>query len=528
MSTKNQKSQLAIIFLTVFIYLIGFGVIIPILPLLSRNFGADALQSGLLMASFSLMQFIFAPFWGRLSDKYGRRPILVFCLLGEGLAYILFAYARSLEGLFLARSLAGFFGASISTASAYISDITTENTRSKGMALIGAAFGLGFIFGPALGGGLAYWGRHIDSTPHFDTTFTALWVSGLCFLNFLFSLKFLKESLSAENRNKQEKKNRVSLLLSKFKLKTVGSLMSVYWLMSLAMAAMEATLILYMADRFHWGLSETSLGFAYIGVMMVLTQGFLVRKMIPRWGERRVLLIGLVAFIFGMSGLVWATTIPLLGVTMSFLAIGYGLANPSTMGSISLLTPAQEQGVTMGVTQSLSSLGRILGPILGGFLYKYDQHFPFLTSTGLLIISAIVIVVIYNQIPLAGQTKTSSSKSGQKANAVFDVGFFQLDNLIKNRIPFALVNLGVNWDGFYKEAIYQKFLEAQNLPTTTEKVILDLEQRQVGFERPIVVICQDGHSTSAVAAQLLAAGYQNVYSIVGGFQAVLEDRKSFM
>lgn len=405
MSSKTQKSQLVIIFLTVFIYLLGFGIIIPLMPLLSRDFGANSTQTGMLMAVFSLMQFVFSPFWGRLSDKYGRRPIILFCLLGEGFAYILFAKARSLELLFVARALAGFFGASIATASAYISDVTAEDSRSKGMALIGAAFGLGFVFGPAIGGLLAYWGHQINPETFFDTSFSSFWVAGICFANFLFGLKFLKESLRPEvsNRQPQHKSGRFQHLFKQMKLQTVGPLMLTYLLLSLSMAAMESCLILYMADYYKWGVQQTSLGFAFIGVMMVLTQGFLVRKVIPLYGERRVLLFGVFVFAFGMSGLVWGSNLATLGITIGLLAIGIGLSNPSILGSISLLSPVDQQGVTMGVTQSLSSLGRIIGPVVGGALYSFKPTAPFATATALGLLAGFVVVSIFSHIPIAGQ-----------------------------------------------------------------------------------------------------------------------------
>ncbi|HND85154.1 MAG TPA: MFS transporter, partial [Pseudobdellovibrionaceae bacterium] len=153
-----MKKNLTIIFLTVFLYLLGFGIIIPIIPNLGKTFGASPVQIGFLMSIYSIMQFLCAPLWGRLSDRIGRRPVLVYCLLGEGLAYLLFAFSRSLEVLFIARGLAGIFAASLSTATAYISDISSPQNRTKNMGLIGAAFGLGFVFGPAIGGGLAKWG----------------------------------------------------------------------------------------------------------------------------------------------------------------------------------------------------------------------------------------------------------------------------------------------------------------------------------------------------------------------------------
>lgn len=403
MNATSNKSQLAIIFFTVFLYLVGFGVVIPILPILSRNFGATALQTGLLLSVYSLMQFLFSPFWGRLSDRLGRRPILLFCLLGETLSYILFAWARSLEWLFVARILAGFFGASLSTASAYISDITPKHERSKGMALIGAAFGLGFVFGPALGGGLAVWGQHISPAPHFDTSFASYWVAGLCLANFLFGLKFLKESLS-EKSESAEKKKRFSVMWQFLSKKTVGPLMTVFLLTSLAMSSMEATLILFMGDKYQWDVKQVSFGFAYIGVMIIFTQGFLVRRLLPKWGERKVLRLGVLLFTLGLTSIALVDTIAGMGVAMTLLSLGNGLANPSTLGSISLLSDSKEQGAAMGVTQSMASLGRILGPALGGALYgSVAMTAPFWASGLMAFAGLLIVLVVYNFIPEHGR-----------------------------------------------------------------------------------------------------------------------------
>lgn len=405
MTSTSNKSRLAIIFFTVFLYLVGFGVVIPIIPLLSRNFGATALQTGLLLSVYSLMQFLFSPFWGRLSDRVGRRPILLFCLVGEALSYIIFAQARTLEWLFIARILAGFFGASLSTASAYISDITPKHERSKGMALIGAAFGLGFVFGPALGGGLAVWGHAINAEPHFDTSFAAYWVAGLCFANFLFGLKFLTESLS-EKSESAEKKKRFSVMWHYLNVKTVGTLMSVFLLSSLAMSAMEATLILFMGEKFGWDIKQVSFGFAYIGIIIVFTQGFLVRRLLPKWGERKVLRLGLALFAAGLTCIAVSVNIPMMAVAMTLLSLGNGLSNPSILGSISLLSDPKEQGAVMGVTQSMASLGRIIGPAIGGALYGYVAvTSPFWVS-GLLAATGLGIVInIYNHIPEHGRAQ---------------------------------------------------------------------------------------------------------------------------
>ncbi len=398
----SKKSQLAIIFFTVFLYLVGFGVVIPIVPILSKNFGATSFQIGLILSAYSLMQFIFAPFWGHLSDRYGRRPILLFCLLGESLAYIAFALARSFEMLLLARLFAGFFGASISTASAYISDITPVHERSKGMALIGAAFGLGFLVGPALGGGLAMWGASISDAPHFDTSFAAYWVSGLCLLNFIFGYFLLKESLT--EKKVSERESRFAVLGRSLKIPYVKNLIGVFFIASLSMSLMEATLVLYVGDLFGWGIREVSFGFAYIGLMMVLCQGFLVRRLLPIWGERKILLTGLVMMCSGFLLIGLASNITVLAISMTALAIGNAFTNPATMGSISLLSPADEQGSVMGSTQGTASLGRIIGPAVGGWIYlKVSIESPFYLSSFCMLIAILSVVTILNHLPNAAK-----------------------------------------------------------------------------------------------------------------------------
>lgn len=402
MAETQRKSQLIVIFVTVFIYLLGFGVVIPILPLLSRDFGATPLQTGLLLSAYSLMQFIFSPFWGRLSDRIGRRPVLLGCLLGEGLTYLIFAFARDLPTLFLARILAGFFGASISTASAAISDVTPPHERSRGMALIGAAFGLGFVFGPALGGGLAMWGHSINEAPYFDTSFAMFWVAGLCFANALVGLKVFKETLDPAKRF-VHKLGRFASLKMQFQRPVVGPLMAVFFLSSFAMSSMEANLVLFMGDKFNWGLREVSFGFAYIGVMIVFTQGYLVRKWLPKFGERTTLRIGLLSFAVGLTGIAIAPNLWFMTLTMTLLAVGNGLTNPSTLGSISLLSPADEQGQSMGTTQSLASLGRILGPAFGGWIYEKIQPGPFWASGALAATALAIVLMMGARVPQAAR-----------------------------------------------------------------------------------------------------------------------------
>ena len=372
--------------------------------------GATAFQAGLLISVYSLMQFVFSPFWGRLSDKYGRRPILLICLIGEIFAYLLFARARTLELLFVARLFSGFFGASISTASAYISDITPPNERSKGMALIGAAFGLGFLFGPAIGGGLTVWAEHLSTDPFFITSFSSYFVSLICLITSIFAWKYLKETLDPA-KEKPPKMNRFLQILKYFRIPTVGPLIFVFFLSSLAMSTMEATLILFAKAKFDWGIKEVSFGFAYIGIIMIFTQGYLVRKLIPKLGEKQVLRTGLVLMTMGLSGIAIAQSIAVLAVTQTLLAIGIGFVNPSILGSISLLTDPNEQGASLGTTQGMASLGRIIGPIVGGALFgALTIESPFILSGAMTMIALFVVITIFKEIPNAGQ-RTEPSRN---------------------------------------------------------------------------------------------------------------------
>lgn len=410
----TSKAQKVLIFMTVFLYLIGFGIIIPILPLLGRELGGSALQVGWLMAIFSLMQFLFSPYWGQLSDRYGRRAILVGCLLAEGLTYIWFAFARDFWSLLLARGLAGFFGASLSTASAYISDITPPKERSKGMALIGVAFGLGFVIGPAVGGAMIHFAKQISPEPLIGSTVAALFVSLLCFGTFLFAYFKLPESLPIEKRHSAQRKrtNRFLSILNKFKLSVLRPLLSVYFLSGLAMASMEATLILYVGQQFGWTSEKVSYGFAYIGIIIIFTQGFLVRRLMPLFGEKSLALLGLVSFTLGMGGIGISQSLGSMAVAMTLLSLGNGFVNPSIMGSISLASSDTEQGENLGVAQGLSSLGRILGPLLGGQLFdSVSIRAPFFLATGLGSLAILIVWTHYQSLPDSRLSTAKEAKS---------------------------------------------------------------------------------------------------------------------
>ena len=395
-----------VIFLTVFIDLVGFGIVIPLSPYLAREFNASPTEIGLLLAIYSITQFLFSPFWGSLSDRIGRRPVLLVSILGGALSYLLFAFANSFWILFAARGLAGLFGGNISTAHAYIADVTKPEERSKGMGLIGAAFGLGFIVGPVMGGLLGALGESLGSEPPLGLSFSALGAALLCLINFFSALSFLKESLPPEKRTSpREKRKRLAEIWNQLHRPVVGSLIFVYFLSGLAMAQMEAMLFPYVADVFQWDLKTSSYGFAYVGVLMVLTQGVFIRRWMPKYGEPFILAAGLLLFSISLLGIAISTTVAVLAITMTILALGNGLMRPPNLGIISLLTRADEQGAAMGVTNSTASLGRIIGPVIGGLLYEhFSRMAPFLFAGVLSAIALVIVMVQYKRLPVTGRT----------------------------------------------------------------------------------------------------------------------------
>lgn len=515
---EQNKSGLKVIFLIVFLYLVGFGVIIPLLPVLSREMGASAFEIGLLMSIYSLMQFIFSPFWGRLSDRSGRRPILLFCLLGETLSYLIFAFSRSVEMLIVARALAGFFGASISTASAAISDLTPPNERSKGMALIGMAFGLGFIVGPALGGGLSILGEHFSQEKFFSSTFTLVGVSLLCFITLLLAIKILPETYHGR-KSESSGKGRLLRLYADLGRPTIGGLIFVFFLTGTAMSCMEATLSLFAFDRFGWGIKEVSFGFAYIGVLSTFNQGFLVRRLLPKLGERKVLTMGVVLLGLGFTLIGFSTNLVLLGAAVTLIPFGLAFTNPSILGSVSLLSSKDEQGRILGTTQGTAALGRIIGPLLGGFVYEnINISAPFWAS-GLIVCAGFLLVLkLGSRIPHAA--KTTETKN---ADAPTPLGFFQFENLIRNRVPFTLITWDCDFSNWYSGV---EKMHLEKVSRAGEKLAHILSELERDPTQPIVLVCKNGDTSAKAAADLQRQGFKNVFVVAGGYHEMERQRQT--
>jgi multidrug resistance protein len=369
-------SPLVIIFVTVFIDLLGFGIIIPLLPFYAESYGASATVVGMLGTSFSLMQFLFSPVWGRLSDRIGRRPIILIGLAGSCVSYLVLALAGSLSLIFLARIVGGIAGANIPTAQAYIADVTTPENRARGMGLVGAAFGLGFIFGPALGGILSHLG---PSAP--------MWfASALCGANLLAAWFLLPESRHASPA--RVTLGRLDSLRLAMRDRRLVLLLSLYFIVTAAFSGFEATFALFSERRFGFTVSTIGYLFAFIGGTLALVQGMLVGRAVTRIGEARLIPIAICIIGLGIGLVPFAWSIPALLGAVGTLAVGMGFNGPALSSMVSRLTHADDQGGMLGLASSLASLGRVVGPAWGGFLFDtMGMTTPYLSAAAIMFVA---------------------------------------------------------------------------------------------------------------------------------------------
>jgi multidrug resistance protein len=374
-------SPLVVIFVTVFIDLLGFGIIIPLLPFYAESFGATALTIGLLGTSFSLMQFLFSPIWGRWSDRIGRKPIILVGLMGSCLSYLALALAGSLTTLFIARIIGGIAGANIPTAQAYIADVTTAENRAKGMGMVGAAFGLGFIFGPAIGGLLS----------HFSTQTPMWFASALCLANFIAAWLLLPESRVVSASTKAL--GRMEAFRHAMTKPTLVLILALYFMVTLAFSWFEATFALFSEATFGYTASTIGFVFTFIGVVLAVVQGVLVGKVVKRIGERRLIPLAILAIAIGIGLLPFVWNVATLLGALGMLAMGMGFNSPACSSMISRLTDANDQGGILGLASSMASLGRVVGPAFGGFLYDaYGPRTPYVSAAVLMTITAMVAV----------------------------------------------------------------------------------------------------------------------------------------
>ena len=357
-----KKPGLLVIFLIVAIGLLGFGLILPLLPFYAENFGATPGQVGLLVASYAAAQFIGAPLLGRLSDRFGRKPILLVSILGTIISFIMLGLANSLWMIFASRILDGFTGGNISVAQAYITDITTEKNRSKGLGLIGAAFGLGFVFGPAIGGTLSIYGF---SVPAFAA-------AGLSLISFLGVIFFLSESLSKEARVNLSQKVKQEILLKNLvealKRPKVGPLLQIRFFYGLAFAAFQSIFSLYAQYQLGLDAQKTGYILAYVGILVVLVQGAGIGWITKLADEKKLIFWS--SILLAASLLAWGFTssIPLLLVVLAPLALSSGILNTLLNSQLTKVVPPEEFGGTLGLSSSLESLTRVIAPSASGYL----------------------------------------------------------------------------------------------------------------------------------------------------------------
>jgi len=358
---------MTILFLTMFIVMVGFGVIMPILPFYAESLGATATDLGLLFAAYSVVQFFFSPIWGQMSDRVGRKPMILLGLVGFSLSFVLFGLADSLPMLFVARILGGILSAAtLPTIMAYIADTTDVKSRGGGMGVLGAAMGMGITFGPVIGG---YLGEINASLPFYFSAALALAVA-------LFAALLLPESRSkaaqlAARQKTNTRRGPLGNLADVWQALwgPIGFILILAFLASFASANLEGTFALFSQEHLGFGESQMGLLFGIMGIVMALTQALLVGRFINSWGEQRMIQIGLVSSAIGYFCLLFTYDMVSVAVVMGIMGVGNAALRPAVNSLASKRSSADEQGAVMGVVNSYNSLGRIFGPIMGGLIF---------------------------------------------------------------------------------------------------------------------------------------------------------------
>lgn len=381
---KIVRSPLFLMALTIFIDFTGFGLVIPLLPFWAEHLGAGPVGVGLILTTYALAQFIFTPILGTLSDRYGRRPVIIASLCIEALAFALTALAGSLPFLLLARFIGGLGASNIGSAQAVVADVTPPEERARGMGLIGAAIGLGFVVGPALGGGLAALGATVP-----------FWVAmGVAIANMLLVLRFLPETRTQRDTTKTAQKGTFVLLAGwrqALRYPAVARLVVVNLLFTVAFTAMEAIFPLFTQHAFGWGAVQNGYIFTYVGIIIVIMQGALVGQLVKVFGEKRLLIGGLALLAAGLALLAWSTQLALLLTALGILSAGDGAVNPTISTLLSFASPTEAQGEALGFAQGMAGLGRIIGPLAAGSLFAFGgPGAPFLIGAGLVLVAALV------------------------------------------------------------------------------------------------------------------------------------------
>ena len=382
MANKN-KASLGIIFVTIFIDLMGFGILIPILPTFaSKELGISNFGIGSIIAIFSLMQFIFNPMLGKLSDRIGRRPVILVTQLMTASSYLIFAFSNSFALLFFSRMLAGLGGSNIGVAQAYIADITSKEERAKGMGVIGAAFGLGFVFGPVIGAFLAKYGYHVAGLGSAFFTLTA----------FTFAYFRLPESLKEKKTGGKIKLKVFDFAFAKHVMTntSIGFLIVLFFLIIFSIANIYGMFPLLGHKYYHFSDQQNGMLFGITGLVGAVIQAGFIRTLSKKLNDKTIVLIGIFFMIIGLGFLPYGDNFLGVAIVISIMAVGGGILQPIIPSMISKYTPEDQQGATLGFSQSISAFARVLGPLWGGFSYDaFGYQYPFITGAAFTFITFI-------------------------------------------------------------------------------------------------------------------------------------------
>jgi len=386
MQNKASKKNIGILFITLVIIMMGFGMVIPVIPFLVQDFGANGQQLGLLMSVYALMQLIFSPLWGELSDRYGRRPIILLGLIGNGLSMLLMGLASQLWMLFAARILSGFLAsATLPTAYAYVSDSTSEEDRGGGMGIMGAAMGVGMVIGPGFSGMLA---QSSLSTPFFAGAILSIGAISVVYF-------FLPESLSLENRKQTTEISIRHQFLEMWGglVGPLGFLLFLAFLVSFGLTNFEGIFGLYMNLRFEYTARDVGLILTLIGLVSAVVQGFLTGYVTKKWGEVALIKYSFLGSAVGFLLMLLANDLPSILITVSFFILSNAMIRPGISTLISKRATIG-QGIAMGLNNSFMSLGRVVGPLLAGTLIDINLHLPYISGSLITLVGFILCLFL--------------------------------------------------------------------------------------------------------------------------------------
>jgi DHA1 family multidrug resistance protein-like MFS transporter len=389
MKTTNRKNVWILSF-TLAVVMLGFGMVIPIFPFYIESMGASGNELGLLTAISPFMQLVFAPIWGQVSDRKGRKPVLLIGVLGYGISMLLFGLATQLWMLFVARGLGAILSAAtLPTTYAYIGDSTSEDDRGRGMGILGAAVGLGMVLGPGLGGWLAAGSL---STPFFIT-------AALCVVTLLFIWLFLPESLAAQERRESNSNMAPTAQIRQLwhaLFSPIGTLLFMAFLVSFGLTNFQAIFGLYALEKFGYNTEQVGWIFTGVGLVSALTQGILTGPLTKRWGEASVIKVTLLLSSISFGALLLANSFLMVLLTTCFFTLPNALLRPAVI-SLTSKHATTKQGVAMGLNNSFTSLGRIVGPIWAGYAFDINVHYPYLSGAAIIFVGFLISLVWISQ-----------------------------------------------------------------------------------------------------------------------------------